>query len=254
MSTWILLRGLARERRHWGRFLEQLTQEMPDARVIAIDLPGNGAFNTQTSPANIIDMAAHCRAEMSRHRLQPPYCLLAISMGAMVATAWAQHYPSEIDACVLINTSFATFSPLHHRLRPRAWYGLLRLLVARNASTREQHIFRLTSQHANISRELLPVWISIRLFRPVRAHNVFRQLVAAARFRAPWVAPVPTLVLASARDGLVDPLCSREIARRWSCAIAIHPAAGHDLPLDDGEWVARQVRDWAKTVAQKTGL
>lgn len=251
MSTWVLLRGLARERRHWGHFLEQMSREMPDARVIAIDLPGNGAFNTQTSPANIIGMAAHCRAEMSRHRLQPPYCLLAISMGAMVATAWAQQHPSEIDACVLINTSFATFSPQQHRLRPRAWHGLLRVLFAGNASSREQHIFRLTSQHANIPRELLLDWISIRLSRPVPAQNVFRQLVAAAGFRAPLSAPVPTLVLASARDGMVDPRCSREIARRWSCAIAIHPDAGHDLPLDDGEWVARQVRDWVKTVIRQ---
>jgi hypothetical protein len=24
----------------------------------------------------------------------------------------------------------------------------------------------------------------------------------------------------------------------------LHPSAGHDLPLDDGPWVAAQVRDW----------
>jgi hypothetical protein len=26
--------------------------------------------------------------------------------------------------------------------------------------------------------------------------------------------------------------------------LAIHPGAGHDLPLDDAPWVAQQVRDW----------
>lgn len=251
MSTWILLRGLARERRHWGRFPELLTREMPEARVIAMDLPGNGGFNALTSPATLIGMAAHCRAELSRHSLQPPFRLLAISMGAMVATAWAQRHPDEIDACVLINTSFAAFSPLHHRLHPRAWPVLLRLMFARNASSRERQVFRLTSQHANIPRELLLDWIAIRHSRPVRAQNVIRQLVAAARFRAPLVAPVATLVLASARDGLVDSRCSREIARRWGCAIAIHPQAGHDLPLDDGEWVARKVRDWTAAPSQQ---
>jgi hypothetical protein len=34
------------------------------------------------------------------------------------------------------------------------------------------------------------------------------------------------------------------IARRWNCPIAIHPTAGHDLPLDDGVWIAKQVHDW----------
>jgi hypothetical protein len=31
---------------------------------------------------------------------------------------------------------------------------------------------------------------------------------------------------------------------RWKTSLAIHPDAGHDLPLDDAAWVARQVRDW----------
>ncbi|MBC8058528.1 MAG: alpha/beta hydrolase, partial [Rhizobiales bacterium] len=31
------------------------------------------------------------------------------------------------------------------------------------------------------------------------------------------------------------------------CPVATHPWAGHDLPLDDGEWVALQVSNWLQT-------
>ena len=55
---------------------------------------------------------------------------------------------------------------------------------------------------------------------------------------------MPVLVLAGAGDALVDPECSRTLARRWQADYAEHSAAGHDLALDDGPWVARQVRGW----------
>jgi pimeloyl-ACP methyl ester carboxylesterase len=54
---------------------------------------------------------------------------------------------------------------------------------------------------------------------------------------------VPLLLLASRGDALVDPRCSLAIAQRWACEIAMHPWAGHDLPLDDADWVVQQVRE-----------
>jgi hypothetical protein len=53
------------------------------------------------------------------------------------------------------------------------------------------------------------------------------------------------LVLSSAGDQLVDPRCSP----RWRARQvphAAHPDAGHDLPLDDGAWVAGQVAGWLR--------
>ena len=74
------------------------------------------------------------------------------------------------------------------------------------------------------------------------------QLVAAARYRAPLARPAPPLlILASEHDALVDHSCSRQLARHWTTAFAEHPTAGHDLPLDDGPWVARQVGHWLRT-------
>jgi pimeloyl-ACP methyl ester carboxylesterase len=244
MSTWILLRGLTREKRHWQWFPKQLATELPEARVIELELPGNGELNGMTSPLNIAAMASHCRAQLAGLGLPPPYHLLAMSMGAMVATAWAVSHPEEVEACVLINTSFGAFSPIHQRFRPRAWVALLRFLFTPSKRKREALIFDLTTRLVAPSAPVIDEWVAIRRSQPVRPWNAFRQLIAAARYRAPLKPPTRTLLLASAGDRLVDPRCSIEIARRWHCALAIHPTAGHDLPLDDGAWVAKEVHDW----------
>ena len=42
MDTWILLRGLTREASHWGAFAGDFQTALPQAKVVALDLPGNG--------------------------------------------------------------------------------------------------------------------------------------------------------------------------------------------------------------------
>jgi hypothetical protein len=72
-----------------------------------------------------------------------------------------------------------------------------------------------------------------------------RQLLAAMRYRVADTPPAAAvLVLVSAGDGLVDPRCSWRLAARWRTPLAEHPQAGHDLPLDDGPWVADQIARW----------
>lgn len=245
MSTMLLLRGLVRESRHWGGFPELLAQALPEVRALPLDLPGNGTLNHAMSPLTIPAMAEHCRTELARQGVPPPYHLLAMSMGGMVAAAWAAAHPREISSCVLINTSFGAFSPLHQRLRPGALLRLTRSLLNPSTHSLEAVIFDLTS---NLPKGQAPpivdAWCTIRAASPVRPGNTLRQLLASARFQAPLQAPVPTLLLLGAGDRLVDPQCSREIAARWDCALTVHPWAGHDLTLDDGPWVASRVRDW----------
>ena len=245
MSTWVLLRGLVRESRHWGNFPELLARELPEAQVLPLDLPGNGSLNKALSPLTIPAMAEYCRTELARQGVPPPYHLLAMSMGGMVAAAWATAHPQEVNSCVLINTSFGSFSPLHQRLRPGALLRLIKGLLTLSDHSREGVIFSLTS---NLPREHAPqvveAWCAIRSASPVSPGNTARQLLASARYKAPLKAPVPTLLLLGAGDRLVDPQCSREIAARWDCALAVHPWAGHDLTLDDGPWVAGRVRNW----------
>jgi pimeloyl-ACP methyl ester carboxylesterase len=246
MTTWVLLRGLAREARHWGGMPDGLRRALPASdAVVALDLPGNGALYQERSPDRVEEMVAAARLAVARLPFQPPYVLVALSLGGMVALRWALEQPAEVAGCVLINSSLGRFSPFWHRLRPGS-YGVLLALLApgRQPQDREGLILRLTS-NLPLSAATQHAWAEFARGAPVSRANMLRQLIAAARFRAPAAAPgVPMLLLASERDRLVSVACSRAIARHWPAPLRIHPSAGHDLPLDDPQWLIEQVTAW----------
>ena len=243
--SWILLRGLTRESRHWAEFVPQLGQ-YTDEEVLTLDLPGNGEFAGQTSPASVHRMVAFTRQQLQARGLQPPYRLLAMSLGGMVATDWAQRHPAEIEQLVLVNTSMRPFSTVTQRLRPASWRPLARLAIHWGNSSRASHIertlHRLTCNQTLSCEQDLALWLDIRQSAPVSATSALHQLWAAACFTCAAPAPsCPVLVLSSAADQLVNPACSARLAAAWKVAHHQHPWAGHDLPHDDADWVCRQV-------------
>jgi pimeloyl-ACP methyl ester carboxylesterase len=252
MSTWILLRGLTRERGHWGLFMDQLQRALPQARLLPLDLPGAGLFHRCDSPLSVPAMVASCRQQLAGLGIAPPVGLIGLSMGGMVAADWALGWPDEVACCVVINSSTSALSPVRQRLRPATWPRLLGLLARRDPVAIEATVLGLTSHAASSASAraaLLAHWAQIRSERPVRRRNALRQLIAAARYRLPRRAMTrPALVLCSLGDRLVDPACSLAIARLWGCPVASHPVAGHDLPLDDGGWVAGQIQAWVATL------
>lgn len=253
MSSWILLRGLMREQRHWGAFPAQLAQALHDtnAAIITPDLPGNGQRHAMRSATSVAQMVEFCRADLRARGVPAPYSLLALSLGGMVAVEWASRYPQEIARCVLINTSMRPYSRFHQRLRWQNYPAILALMARGGVERQEQLILRLTSRRGDAAQRaaLLAQWLDYQREYPVTRANALRQLWSAARFRAPSRKPaVPMLVLSSAGDQLVDPRCSLKLARAWQAPHAEHPDAGHDLPLDDGAWVAGQVAGWLRQV------
>ncbi|TWO71626.1 alpha/beta hydrolase [Caenimonas sedimenti] len=251
MTTWVLLRGLAREARHWGGFPDKLRCALPAGdTVVALDLPGNGALWRERSPARVEDMVAAARRTLAGVPHTPPYALVALSLGGMVALQWALEHREEVRGCVLINSSLGRFSPFWRRLRPASYATLLRLLApGRAAIDRERAILRLTS-NLPLAEGTQQAWTAYALEAPVSRGNALRQLKAAALFRAPAAAPgVPLLLVASERDRLVSVECSRAMARHWGAPLRVHPAAGHDLALDDPGWLAGLVADWKTRVS-----
>lgn len=247
MTTWVFLRGLAREARHWGdfptRFRAAFDGELAAGDILTPDLPGNGRRHAEPSPTRVEVMMEACRRELRAQGRPPPYHLLALSLGGMVAVAWAARYPEECRAAVLISTSLRPYGALHERLRPNAWLTLLRMLGASGAA-RERAILALTSARAAALADVMPAWDGYARECPVSRRNALRQLLAAARFRAAEKPAIPLLILAGAGDRMVNPRCSQRLARAWDADLMLHPTAGHDLPLDDGDWVAREVRAW----------
>lgn len=245
MRPWILLRGLMRETRHWGEFPQVLAAHFPTTGIVMLDLPGNGSLHSQRSPDYVHDMSEACRCQLQERGIAPPYNLLALSLGAMVACDWATRHPSEVDKAVLINTSLRPFSPFHQRLRPRNYATLLRLAIGKDDDAwRERTILRLTSNRHPPAR-LLSEWMRYLRERPVTRANALRQLSAAMRYEAPRQPPdADFLVLCGMGDRLVNPHCSITLAQQWQAPLRAHENAGHDLTLDEPEWVARQVHDW----------
>jgi pimeloyl-ACP methyl ester carboxylesterase len=248
LSTWVLLRGLTRGSGHWADFDERLQRQLGNAaRLVLLDIPGNGALHALRSPTRMPRLVDCCREQLRALDVAPPYHLLGVSMGAMIALEWSRMAaPETVAGCVLVNTSVRRLSPLHHRLRPSAWSALLGVaLVPQPVVARERAILRLTSRNATAADGVLDAWAALREAQPVSRTNVLRQLLAAARYTAPEPPPpVPLLVLSSRGDALVDARCSEALAAQWSCASAVHAWAGHDLTLDDGDWVAAQIGAW----------
>lgn len=257
--SWVLLRGLTREARHWGDLPQRLARVAPIAngaaaetgrpQVVALDLPGNGEFCGEASPPSVRAMVDFARRQLLAKGLPPPYRFVAMSLGGMVATDWAQQYPHEVAALVLINTSMRPHSRFTERLRPGNWLPLA-LLAARwpqadQAESIERVIHQLTCNQAAARADDVAAWVRIRRSAPVQAANAWRQLGAAARFAGAAVPPrCPTLVLSSAADRLVHPRCSARLARAWQAEHYAHPWAGHDLPHDDPGWVCQRIAHW----------
>lgn len=224
------------------------------------DLPGCGAEHATTSPTSVAAIAAHVRGQVhaasDRHRDQPVW-LLAMSLGAMVACQWMLAHPGEVAGVVLINGSVGALSPPWRRMRVAGLLRLVRAALSRDPVARERLIASVVSGRPAAVEGALARWVELARGRPVRLATALRQILAAARFRLPaavtlpaaaaaaaTTVPVPALVLVSASDRLVHPSCSAAIARRLEAVVREHPDAGHDLPLDDPDWVADQVDDW----------
>ena len=245
-APWVLLRGLTRESRHWGRFPQQLGAAFPGVPVICLDLPGNGKLNGMESPPSVEAMADWCHAELAKSGIVAPCHALAMSLGAMVAVAWAQRHADDLAAAVLINTSLRPFSSFYRRLRPANYLRLLSLFVTRPSDRElETAILRMTTRRVSDPDAVIGQWLQWRRDYPVSRRNALRQLLAAARYSAPRARPVEhLLLLAAARDALVDASCSSQLAAQWDAKIDIHPTAGHDLVLDDADWVLEKIGRW----------
>lgn len=244
-STWLLVRGLCRQQRHWEDFPKQLAQAL-NARVLCSDILGTGTEWQVTTPCSITQIMLQLRKQFRQQHpdVSYPIRLLGISMGGMICTEWARCFPNEVQCMVFINTSFKQFSPLYQRLKLNKIPTLIDILRSPPLQ-QEQSILVMTShtQHNNIV--LSQRWSRYAEQQPVSRQNALRQLYAASRFKPPTQPPIASiLLLASTQDQLVDVRCSNAIATKWRCPLHYHPTAGHDLPLDDSHWVCQKIAGW----------
>lgn len=273
-----LIRGLARESRHWGQFITDLKNAYAACgrkiRIEAIDLPGCGRHSEMRSCSTVGATADFAREKMkgilakeAQEGIEPASHrrLVSISLGGMVGISWISRYPNDFHSAVLINSSFRGVSKVTQRLRWDSWWRVPHIVGERNIREREKKILDWVSNRPDRRQEVLEDWVHIQLTRPVSTANFAIQLTAASMFKAPVnvagkdrsADPSSTshaaagasffpklLVLCSRKDRMVHPNCSQEIADRYKAPIIFHPTAGHDLPLDAGPWVATMIAEW----------
>jgi len=239
-AHFVLIRGLLREARHWGEFTGNLHQQFPDAMISTPDIPGNGRLHQATSFKTIAGMTEALRQQIDTTQ---PLRLIALSMGGMIAIDWMTRYPNEVETAVLINTSARPLSPFYHRLRWTIYPQVLQMIF-KSAVQKEADILNLTSSRHPHDSNLLESWQQWQQQNPVSKVSARNQFLAAVKFSITDKPQQPILIVTSQADRLVDYRCSLKLAQTWQTGYVQHETAGHDLPLDEPEWLAGVIRQW----------
>ena len=250
MKTWVLLRGLGRDKRHFGQFLDKFQQAFVDDKVITIDTLGNGEFKGLKSPTNIKQYTEHCRKILAQTNHNNTIELVALSLGGMIAMDWATRYPQEINSITIMNTSAANLTPPHSRMQLSTLGRLLyAFIINRSNQGIESAIVNATSNQQILNPKALAQtiqsWTEIREQGITSTFNMIRQLLAAATFKLekpPQISPEKVLILASSKDHIVNHQASIDLQGFFNCPMLVHAQAGHDLPLDAPNWVIEQIK------------
>ncbi len=238
--TWVWLRGLARESGHWGG-LPRRAEEALGERVLTIDLPGFGRNADKNCPVDMREMVSFLVAQ-TQHLTS--INILAVSLGGLVALNWAGA-DSRVVSVTAVNSS-SRLNRFYQRIHPQKVWQLMRFFIGdKNEDHREEKILSIVSNCEMKSKQVLSLWSEIARRRPTHTKQVLRQLYLAAR--APVVNPqllqhCRLTFLASNCDKLVSPVCSHTLASYYQGRLLVHPTAGHDLPLDDPEWLLGQLQ------------
>lgn len=233
--SWVLLRGLVREKRHWLDFPDRLAAAT-GRDVLCLDLPGVGTERERVVPLSTDGIVDDMRSRFLSSRPDGVWALFGVSLGGMIALRWAERHPEDFARVVVCNTSAADVGGTFERLSPYALGQMARAIAAWDHKAREAHVLRLISNtdrgHARVDE-----FAALRASSPVTFTTLVRQLWAASGARSPSSLQVPLTVLASSADRMVSHQNSVRLAQKLGAPLHLHPAGGHDLALDDPDWI-----------------
>ena len=247
-----LIIGLTKEAAHWDEtFCEQLTEmlSVSSEDIIAVDLPGAGAFLSEESPNSIRGIVERTRPrylpqiEDSEERI-----VIAISLGGMIAMDWVQHYPQDFHRLVILNSSFRGLSPVYKRLQPKAMKSFVQIFRAPSTEQREKGVIELCCNDESKHEAVLQKWVEIADLRPMKKGNMVRQTLAAARYRFKAPPPIPVFVIASRYDQLASYTCSQRLHSRLGGQFYLFEdeKVGHAIHIDAPIRLAEQITRWLK--------
>lgn len=229
---------------HWWDFLPQLKDAFPQDLFQLPYLRGTGPAGR-----SLTSLRVEKNLEFLREQVRPaekrPRILLGFSLGGMLALEWAYRHPQEVDAVVLINCSLNR-SRFYRRMTPFAIAQIYKMTRQSCPLHRDEMSLAMTTNlPPERIRELAPHWSSRSEEYPVHPLNFFTQLALASRIPLRKNPPSASLLLLnSGKDRVVHPQCSLDIANAWGLPLHTHPEAGHDLTLNDPQWVVDKLKSW----------
>lgn len=236
-SKIMLLRGLTRGNGHWGDFPEILKSKIPDAEIELMEIPGNGTQNNKKTPVDVEEVIKDIKSRSQFLRDKDSFHLVAISLGGMVALKWAELYPIELASVTIINSSLKQCSPFYRRLKPENYQKIISALFKASPIDREKALLEITSNRTKKIDQFLDSFSKFSSLHRIDIANFFRQLLLANSIRIKGQITIPIRIINSSADRLVDSTCSEKIKNLLSAPIFTHPTSGHDLPLDEPEWL-----------------
>ena len=237
-NHWIFLRGLTRGNAHWAQFPEIFKNANPDAIVEFLEIPGNGSSNKEVTPINAKEVIDLLRTKSLIVQKNTPFHICGISLGGMIALKWAEIYPQNIQTINIINSSLGQFSPFYHRLIPDTYTKILGAALNSNNAEKEKIILNITSNKCLETEKHLKIFTEFSNDHKVSKINFLRQLLLAKNIYIHNLPNRPLKIISSKNDRLVHHSCSDKIAKALGGKQYIHPTAGHDLPLDEAQWVS----------------
>ncbi|QDK38695.1 alpha/beta fold hydrolase [Bdellovibrio sp. NC01] len=239
-KEWVLIRGIMSEAYHWWDFLPQMQAHFPEDTFHTADIMGNGKLCAHTTSLSIPKNIAVLREQVPATSTKK--ILFGFSLGGMLALEWAHRHPEEVEAVVLLNVSLNN-SPFYKRLRPSSFAQIFKSAFIKDLTARESMIVRMTTSNMADERvlEIAQNFGPRGVEYPVKPMNFLWQIGIASQIPQRQAPPAPVLVLNSALDKVVHPDCSKKIAEGWNLPLIVHPHAGHDLTLEDPQWVLEKV-------------
>jgi len=244
----VLLRGLVREKYHWGSFVQEIKEAFPKANIVTPEIPGVGEFVGQTSPNNLEDMVNFMRANIIEELKGNDNYLIAMSLGGMMARQWVEKFPSDFKQVTLVNTSFRGINPLLNRIKPLSVLTFIKIFMTPGIEARESAIVKMVSNNTTNHTEIIQDWIEIQKKRPVKRQSFINQIKGALTFRPQldWPKNLPLMILSGKKDRLCNYKSSVELNEKWGGTLHIHPEAGHDLPIDASPWMIEKLKEVIK--------
>ncbi|QJD83862.1 alpha/beta fold hydrolase [Cohnella herbarum] len=211
-------------------FQDQVAYFEGDYRIVLIDLPGHGTNSGLSNRITLKDMPEICCSILSEHRIQSCH-LLGISLGSLVAQAFADQYPNQVKSVTMVG-GYSVHKANKAILRAQKKEGLKWMLLVLFSMKRFKRYLLSVSCHTERGKRLFEQGIqafSRRSFSSMSGMNSF--LVPKS---APM--PYPLFIVVGEHDLLLARQAALELHRLESRSrMATIAGAGHCANADAPE-------------------